>query len=161
MPVRDETEIRPAVEADLPAINRVIEAAVMTWRLPDRVKRLSLPSYRYTQLDLAHLEMVVAEDPDEGIVGVAAWEDADDGDTPQGFSGLLLHGLYVSPSCHHRGIGRTLIGQAEQAARRQGRDGLLVKAQEDAIGFFVAQGMRRLEVQDAARHYPHRYWKEV
>ncbi len=37
--------IRPANQADLETINGVIESAVMTWRLPDRVKRLSLPSY--------------------------------------------------------------------------------------------------------------------
>jgi GNAT superfamily N-acetyltransferase len=161
MSLPNEIAIRPAVEADLPAINRVIEAAVMTWRLPERVKRLSLPSYRYTELDLEHFGMVVAEDPDERILGVAAWEPADDSDTPQRLSGLLLHGLYVSPTCHHRGIGRMLLRQAEQAALREGRNGLLVKAQEDAIGFFAARGMQRLEVQDAARHYPNRYWKEV
>ena len=52
--------LRPALKTDLDAINRVIEAAVMTWKLPERVKRLSLPSYRYTLADFAHLEMVVA-----------------------------------------------------------------------------------------------------
>ncbi|GAB6039601.1 hypothetical protein [Endothiovibrio diazotrophicus] len=30
--------------ADLEAINRVVEGAVMSWQLPERVKRLSLPS---------------------------------------------------------------------------------------------------------------------
>ncbi len=40
-----DIDIRLAGHADLEAINRVIEVAVMTWDLPDRVKRLSLPAY--------------------------------------------------------------------------------------------------------------------
>ena len=38
----NDIDIRPAGQADLEAINRVIEAAVMTWHLPDRVKRHAL-----------------------------------------------------------------------------------------------------------------------
>ncbi|WP_245795405.1 hypothetical protein [Thioalkalivibrio denitrificans] len=39
------TTLRAGDKSDLPAINAVIERAVMTWRLPDRVKRLSLPRH--------------------------------------------------------------------------------------------------------------------
>jgi len=60
--VSDSARIRPARQIDLDAINRVIEAAVMTWDLPARVRRLSLASYSHTLLDLQHLDMVVAED---------------------------------------------------------------------------------------------------
>ena len=73
-----EIDIRPAGQADLEAINRVIEAAVMTWHLPDRVKRLSLPAYRYDSVDLDHLDIVLAEDGRQNIIGIAAWEQADD-----------------------------------------------------------------------------------
>ena len=69
--------LRPATLDDLPAINRVIEAAVMTWDLPERVKRLSLPSYRYDAFDFDHLQMVVAEDATGQPVGLASWEAAD------------------------------------------------------------------------------------
>ena len=41
-----DIRIRPVDETDLDALNRVIGAAVMTWALPERVKRLSLPVYR-------------------------------------------------------------------------------------------------------------------
>lgn len=37
--------LRPASPADLGEISALIERAVMTWRLPERVKRLALPSY--------------------------------------------------------------------------------------------------------------------
>ena len=72
-----DIDIRPAWQADLEAINRVIEAAVMTWHLPDRVKRLSLPCYRYDNVDLDHLDIVLAEDGRQNIIGIAAWEQAD------------------------------------------------------------------------------------
>jgi hypothetical protein len=45
------------------------------------------------------------------------------------------------------------------AAREQRFDGLLVKAQSDAVDFFVARGLQRLPVVDPDRDYPHRFWK--
>jgi GNAT superfamily N-acetyltransferase len=152
--------LRPANTADLPAINAVIEAAVMTWKLPERVKRLALPSYRYSTLDMAHLHIVLAETPDDGIVGVAAWEPAEAKDLPAGRRGMLLHGLYVSPARWHQGIGAKLLDGALSAALARGMDGLLVKAQADAVGFFTAQGMVHLAEEDRDRHYVHRYWVE-
>jgi predicted N-acetyltransferase YhbS len=151
--------IRKASATDLDAINQVIEAAVMTWDLPERVKRLSLPSYRYTTLDLDHFEMVVAEDERRFIIGIAAWEQADARDAPAGYSALLLHGLYVDPAFHHQGIGRLLFHAAEMFAREHRYDGLLVKAQVDAAGFFISQGMTRLGAEEPSRQYANRYWK--
>ena len=156
-----DVKLRPASAADLDAVNRVIEAAVMNWKLPERVKRLSLPSYRYTAQDLIHLDMAVAADTQQNIIGIAAWEPADARDTPAGRSALLLHGIYVHPAHHHRGIGRELFMAAERAVREHRYDGLLVKAQEDARGFFISQGMNRVQVEDPSRHYPHRFWKSA
>ena len=133
----------------------------MTWDLPERVKRLALPSYRYTSTDLEHLEMVVAEDDRQATMGVAAWEPADAKDIPAGHTALLLHGIYVDPSYHHQGIGALLFQAAERAVRKRRRDGLLVKAQEDANGFFIAQGMSSLQVEDPLRHYANRFWKST
>ena len=154
-------QLRPATAADIEALNGVVERAFMTWNLPERVKRLSLPSYRYRALDLDFQHIVVAETPTHGIIGVAAWEPAEPRDLPSGLTGLLLHGLYVEPAHIHRGIGSQLLDAALDAAREQGADGLLVKAQIDAVGFFVAHGMRLLPVRDTERDYPHRYWQAV
>lgn len=150
--------LRQAQAPDLPAVNGVIERAIATWQLPERVKRLSLPSYRYHTHDLVHLHLVVAEGAEHVLVGVAAWEPANSRDLPAEKRGLLLHGLYVDPSHQHRGIGSRLLDAAETAAREQGFDGVLVKAQADAKGFFETRGLQRLPVEDAARHYPHRFW---
>lgn len=156
-----EIRIRPAESADLDAINRVIELALMTWTLPERVKRLSLPVYRYTCQDLRHLDMMVAEDRRRQVLGLAAWEEAGPRDTPAGCRALLLHGIYVDPAYHRQGIGRRLFAAAEAAVARQGCDGLLVRAQRDATAFFVAQGMCRLSVDEQARQYANRLWKDL
>jgi predicted N-acetyltransferase YhbS len=150
--------LRPAQREDLPRINRVIDAAVMGWQLPERVKRLALPGYLYPELDLAHLMLVVAETANGDIVGVAASEPARPDDTPSHQAGLLLHGLYVHPHHQRQGIGRRLYEAVENQARQQGFAGLLVKAQADARAFFLSRGMQSFDTRDPGRDYPHRYW---
>jgi GNAT superfamily N-acetyltransferase len=153
--------IRPARADEFPVLNGVIERAVMTWQLPERVKRLSLPSYRYQPHDLTHLHVVVAEDAAKELAGVAAWEPADRRDVASAKRGLLLHGLYVDPPKQRQGIGSQLLDAALAAADAGGFDGLLVKAQSDARGFFAARGLMHLPVENPQRDYPHRYWKAV
>lgn len=158
---RSALALRVANDQDLDAVNAVIERATMGWDLPERVKRLSLATYRCTPLDHELLELMVAEGPDGNILGVAAWERADPRDTPAHRAALLLHGIYVAPRVHHRGIGSQLLQAAEAAARRRALAGVLVKAQRGAEGFFTARGFHKLPVEDPERDYPHRYWKDI
>lgn len=153
--------IRHAKQEDLDNMNHVIEAAVMTWNLPERVKRLSLSSYDYTEVDFAHLEIMVAEDEKQNIIGVAAWEHAELKDTPAHLNALLLHGIYVDPTHYHKGIGKQLFQAAEQATKDKHFDGLLVKAQAGAEGFFLAMGMHPLSVENTGRQYANRFWKNM
>lgn len=153
----DYSVLREATVADLPAVNAAIEAAVMSWQLPERVKRLSLSSYRYDQVDLQHLTVMVLERAGR-VIAVAGWEPADRAYTPEQQDGLLLHGLYVRPDYQQQGIGRHLLHIAVQAAREGGHAGLLVKAQHDAEPFFMGCGLQKLPVLDNTRHYECRYW---
>lgn len=146
---------------ELAAINQVIEAAILTWDLPERVKRLALPSYRYSDIDGQILEFVVARDPRSRIVGVASWEPAKENDSPHFQQALLLHGLFVDSICHRQGIGRALLSASLAQARTAGSDGLLVKAQRDAVDFFSACGFLPIPVHNASRQYAHRLWKPV
>jgi len=98
---------------------------------------------------------------DRNSVGVAAWEAAVERDCPRGRRGLQLHGIYVTPDQQRRGIGARLLSAVAMAARAQGCDGVLVKAQADAEGFFGSQGLQKLPVLQPNRDYPHRYWLDV
>jgi GNAT superfamily N-acetyltransferase len=112
-------------------------------------------------MDFEHLYLVVAVDESGDIIGVAAWEQASPKDIPHGKTALLLHGIYVDPSCHQHGVGRQLFHAAEEAAVRDHFDGLLVKAQRDAVDFFKAQGMQKLVVENTEQNYANRFWKSV
>jgi predicted N-acetyltransferase YhbS len=154
-------KLRTAGPADLHGINAVIQRAVMTWNLPERVKRLAMPTYLYTAHDLDHLAMAVAEDASGKLIGIAAWEPAAKRDCPDGRKGLLLHGLYVEPIKKGQGVGSKLLDAAGDFAHRQGYEGILVKAQAEAVGFFQAVGLRQVAIQDPGRDYPNRYWLEL
>lgn len=153
--------LRTATKSDLDAINNIIEAAVMTWPLADRVKRLSLPTYKYNELDLQHLHIVVAENEVGEITGVAAWYPANTADTPKNKTALLLHGIYIDPTQHRKGIGSQLFQAAEQAVRKQNLQGLLVKAKAGSELFYQAHGMKKLVVDNTDREFVNRYWKLV
>ena len=153
--------LRNARRSDLDAINRVIEAAVMGWDLPERVKRLSLPVYRYTLADFDHMQMVVLEQADGAIIGIAACEPADERDAPVGKMALLLHGIYILPRQQLRGLGSRLFEATLDLAADMKLDGLLVKAHPGAGNFFQSRGMRKLPVDPSANEYEYRYWLET
>ncbi|MFT5504303.1 MAG: N-acetylglutamate synthase-like GNAT family acetyltransferase [Gammaproteobacteria bacterium] len=146
---------------DLDGINRVIESATNTWSLPERLKRISLPLYRYYQDDVEHMQFLIAETKDSRIVGLAALEEVEATECPEGHSAWLLHGLYVNPSHHGYGIGIRLVESAEVITSANGFDGLLVKAQVDAQSFFENRGFTRLPVENCSRDYAYRYWKSI
>lgn len=156
-----DLSIEPARVRDLDAVNRIVEAAIMTWKLPERVKRLSLPSYRYHADDLNHLDIRLALAASGDLLGIAAWESAEPRDAPDGHRALLLHGIYVDPAMHGSGIGSLLLEDGLDKARTESYRGILVKANRDARGFFTAKGLRPLAVDDPERDYPYRYWMEL
>lgn len=144
-------EIRTAEADDLTPVNELIERAVATWRLPERVKRLALSSYRYTLLDLQSLQLVCAR-RDRRIIGVAAWEDD--------ATGRSLHGLYVDPECWGQGVGAALLAHVERCARRSGHARLRVRAQADARDFFLRHGFRPVSGGDGS-DYAHTLSKSL
>lgn len=148
---------RRAMRDDLPALNEVIEAAVLAWPLADRVKRLALPALRYGELDLDDYTMELV-DLDGRVVAVAAWCEVADGAEPGPH--ILLHGLYVHPAAQGRGIGSALVQRTWQLACSRGMAGLLVKAEWVSAGFFAGLGFERLPESDApGAAYPYRYWR--
>ena len=110
---------------------------------------------------MKYLHIVVAEDSAIGIVGVAAWEPAAVRDCPQGCRGLQLHGIYVEPNQQQRGVGARLLSAAGTAARAERYDGLLVKVQADAEGFFGKRGLQKVLPLHPDRDCPHRFWLDL
>ena len=105
MLARTKIQIRSGSDKDLEAVNQIVENCVRTWQIPERVKRLSMSSYLYSTIDLQHLDLLVAENPEADMTGVAAIEMAEPSDLPGNKSGLLLQGLYVAPDHQRQGIG--------------------------------------------------------
>jgi N-acetylglutamate synthase-like GNAT family acetyltransferase len=151
--------IRPANKDDLRSINQVIEKALMTWKLPDRVKRLVLPSYFYDEVDLEHFLIFVAVEADS-IIGVASL-DTQSQRVEGNYSALLLHGMFIDPARQRSGIGSQLLEHAENLIREHKVDALIVKVQKDAEEFFKAKGLKKLAVNDPDREYENQYWKLV
>ena len=154
-------KIRKAEISDLDSINRIVECCVMSWDLPSRVKRLAVTSYRYRADDLIMGELIVGENENQQIIGLAAWEQADSQDSPGGMRTLQLHGIYVDPNYKLRGYGSQLLQAAEKSAVKNQYESLMVKAQAGASGFFTTLGMQPLETRESETGYAHRYWKKL
>jgi GNAT superfamily N-acetyltransferase len=154
------TEIRELSADALTAVNAVIEAAIETWDVAPRVKRLALPTYLYREDDWNHLHLLGAW-RDDRLVGFVSLEPADPDDVPVDKPALLVHGLYVLPDLHGEGIGGRLVDSAKAMARRLGYTGLLVKAERSAVGFFERQGLHLLPVENPVKDYPYRLWWAV
>lgn len=157
----DRVVLRAARVQDLEGINRVIAAAMVSWRISDRVKRISLPLYQYQADDLDFFQLFVAENAEGELLGVAALEEGDPADGESGPGAINLHGIYVDPGFHRQGVGASLLDQVERIACLQGYRMLTVKAKADSTGFFVKQGFEKLPVRDPGRDYPYRFRKSL
>jgi len=151
--------LRGADPSDLHSINSLVASAIGTWRLADRVKRISLPLYRYHEDDLQAMQIVVAHSGDDEILGIAALEQAYASNMFDGLPTSLLHGIYVAPNYHRNGVGSCLLEKIETLARSQDTEVLLVKARPEAISFFDAHGFGKLNTGDRRRDYPYQFYK--
>jgi GNAT superfamily N-acetyltransferase len=156
---RDAIWLGEAAPSDLNDINNLIAAAIATWHLAERVKRISLPLYRYHENDLKEMQIIVAHSGEDDILGVAAVEPAYASDVFGGLPTSLLHGIYVAPNLHRRGVGTRLIEKIENLAHSRGARVLLVKARPEAISFFKARGFGQLTTRDRRGDYPYQFFK--
>ncbi|MEM6986643.1 MAG: GNAT family N-acetyltransferase [Pseudomonadota bacterium] len=158
---RTKVSLRKATPDDLMFINGIIETSVMSWQLPERVKRLTLPNYRYKAEHFESLTLYLATGKDSmDVLGVLAIGEAAEEDVPNGQRATLVHGVYVDPINHREGIGKKLVAHAMKAAKKAGMDGLVVTAQPDSIAFFEAIGFARCEMpKDDEAEFRNVFWK--
>jgi GNAT superfamily N-acetyltransferase len=148
--------VRPARGEDLATLNSVITAAISSWQVSERVKRLSLPLYHYTMEDLADYQVDVALNSSGIICALTAWGPCDPSDLEELPGSALLHGIFVHPNAQGRGLGRQLFTRASAAMRAAGYHCVLVKASKDAVPFFLTLGLTQLP--SAGHRYPYRFW---
>jgi len=165
-------------KTDLDCINNVVAAAVMSWPMPERIKRLSVPVLSYDSEDFKHYRFVVYRQGGEikggevkggevkggevkggEVQGVAAWNPEAPLVTELG-TGRLLHGLYISPDCQGRGYGRDLMAAVLSEAMTLGAEGLVIKAERPSIGFFEHCGLQPLSATGAT-DYPYQFWYQA
>ena len=153
--------VRHAGLDDLSTVNAIVDGAIDTWQLPERVRRLSAPSLRYGRVDLSHMEILLAEDETGQAVGAAALEHADAVDTPEACSALLLHGLYVTPARQRRGVGASMVCHVMGIARARGVEGVSTRVWRESEAFFVALGFAAFGDAAKASRHPRRMWKPL
>ena len=73
----DMIKVRTTLAQDIQRINQVIAAAMNSWRISDRVKRISLPLYQYQVDDMDYFQILVAENQNGEVLGVTATEDGE------------------------------------------------------------------------------------
>jgi predicted N-acetyltransferase YhbS len=147
--------LRDLDPSDLAEANSVIAAAIQTWDMAPRVKRLALASHQYREHDFQHLAFIGAFEGNR-LLGLIALEPVEPETGMRAQAAMLIHGLYVSPDWHSVGIGSRLVERAEKMARDQGFAGLMVRAEKRAKTFFQARGFAPLPIEDEQRDYPHR-----
>ena len=135
---------------DIAAANEIIGAALLTWTVSDRVRRLIADTYRYHADDAADVWLGRVDGRPVGVLGLLRAGGAAR-DMPAGST--LLHGLFVSPDHFGKGYGAALVRHALGVAAASGSTQLLVKANRDARLFFERVGFEKTDIID----YPHAY----
>ena len=148
--------IEASTRRDLPAVNAVIEQAVLDWPLPATLKRLILPVLRYDHVDSDCLQIFVCWGGHQ-IVGVLAL-DYDDVEAEDQRRDVLLHGLYVEPRVQRHGLGQALIAFAECQSGMYARDAIKLRAERVACGFFERCGYAH-RPPTTGTDYPYTYRK--
>lgn len=134
---------RPGSNSELSVVSEAVCGALSTWSLPERVRRLALPSPLYNDSDLDQMTVVLVENAGKAVT-IAAWE-ADAGRyTPTGLQSVLLHGLYVSSRWQRQGLGTGLLEHVSHWIGERGFDGMAVKVWREAEAFFRSNGFNRL-----------------
>lgn len=149
---------------DLEKINRLIEAAIGTWPIGSRLRRLVATPLRYNWVDFQDFEMVLCYKA-AAEIGVAVWQPDAPLQMAESHQATLLHGLYVAPDAQGYGVGRGLLSEIAQRARARNQDTLYVRAERFATGFFRRVGGRQLQAQESPeagdQAYPHRFLLSV
>jgi N-acetylglutamate synthase-like GNAT family acetyltransferase len=125
---------------DLKSINKVIELCLLNRPVSDRIKKLTLSSLLFKPTDLDYMAIWVVGEPITGVLGLQQINE-----------GMLIHSIYVNPSCSNQGVGSELLNYAYQYTVMTNQNKLIVKAFYESIGFFKKTGFTPSNILN----YPH------
>lgn len=140
---------RPAIEADAPAMSRVLRD-IIAWNGRDRPAGTAMVLATYIR-NPAGLRCSVACDAAGAMLGFQSLLRATAGNpygTPEGW-GII--GTHVSPAAHGRGVGRALFAASLDAAALAGLariDAQIGAANAGALAFYDSLGFRTWQVDD-------------
>lgn len=127
IPVVKDIEVRPALEADLPAIREIYNAAVATttasWDLAPETAQTRLDWWR--QRTAGGWPVLVAETTGDGAGQVVGWATMGPFRPKAGYAATAEHTIYVRDGHRGLGIGRTLLGAIVDQARDRGLHALV------------------------------------
>lgn len=140
--------IRPAQGRDVPAVERLIKAAIL---------RLAVRQYGQARAELwaqrqpldtralISANTCLVGERDGQVAAVAGWAPHDK--WPER---AWLRGIFVDPNIARRGAGRQIVAATEAAAQEAGRVEFGVMASLNSIPFFTSVGYRELRRQGYA-----------
>ena len=126
--------MRPAGPADVPALTELARAAKALWGYAPAWLDRWRPQLTLTEDDIGRMTVLVAES-DDRVVGFGAIDRV-------GEEWEVAH-LWVSPAFTRRGVGRALLGQLAECARRQGARRLRIESDPHAAPFYESAGAVR------------------
>ena len=157
--IRSDLSVRPAGPDDLGVINAIVTGAIATWGLSQRVNRLAERSLTYTTFDLAFMRAALGENKAGIEIAATLWEPEKSGSGNH--SSVLLHGIYVLPEYQRCGVGANMVEHVANIVKKDGFDGITVKAWRDAEEFFMKLGFYHPQKNGRDRLYPLHLWKPV
>ena len=143
----------------LDTVNRVVEKAVGTWSLAERVRRLVLPSLLYHEIDLQHMRFLVLDDEEGEAAAVAVWEEASFEGENQSARSVQLHGLYVLPRWQRQGLGSSLLEFVSLWTGRRDIAGITARAWRESEPFFRLNGFEPLNQQSSSEDTSTVLWR--
>lgn len=129
-------KLRPANEADAPALTDILHRAKASWGYPDEKMAEFRENWRISEATIRSLTVTVAERDGLPV--------AFSGLSPQSEDTLLIDFLFVAPEAQRQGIGDLLLQRAEDHAHRQGLNRLYLESDAHAGPFYEKRGFRTL-----------------
>jgi GNAT superfamily N-acetyltransferase len=131
------TIIRPAHYDEDAALSALCMQSKAHWGYDDNFLKASEPSLAVSKERIADGRVLVAEDMDQRVLGIAAADPLKDG-------AFDLTLLFVEPDAIGKGVGGKLFAAIVELIAREGAKRLLIEADPNAEGFYKRLGARRI-----------------